>query len=265
MELFTHVRPYELIQCSWSRSERKPLARHVAQLMDRFNYFTTWIAQQIITPESHNERQMVMCKWIAIAGHLRLLGNFYSLPAILAAFQHNAVFRMKKALEVPAEFHEKLTDMQELMNWHKNFAAYRECLKQAAPPCLPFLMVLQSDLTKMEECMPTYLRDQVINWEKCAMVGQLVQSFQRYQQIPYTFPLNPPQYAWLRALQGRLSDQALLQLSLQREPRESFISSDGTAVRTRWRWRSPSPSKTQSLISQHKRGNSWSHRRKSGK
>lgn len=72
----------------------------------------------------------------------------------------------------------------------KNFGEYRESLHLANPPCIPFFGVYLTDLTFIEDGIPSIIKKStLINFAKRAKTAEVIRDIQQYQNVPY--PLAP--------------------------------------------------------------------------
>ena len=104
----------------------------------------------------------------------------------------------------------------------KNFAEYRDTLHKAVPPCVPFLGVYLTDLTFIEDGIPSIIKKTtLINFAKRAKTAEVIRDIQQYQNVPY--PLQPvPELAEYILSNMRTAGDVheMYEMSLQVEPRE---------------------------------------------
>jgi len=68
-----------------------------------------------------------------------------------------------------------------------SFAYYREKLRSANPPCLPYLGIYQSDLTFIEEGNPDKLQNGYINFFKRRLMAEVMKEVTTYKNEVYNF------------------------------------------------------------------------------
>ena len=100
---------------------------------------------------------------------------------------------------------------------------YRKILYASTPPALPFLGVLLTDLTFIEDGQSTFVAPladgtPVVNFTKQTLVFNVLQDFYHYVDMKYTFRMAPPVLQLLETL-PELADRELSELSLVREPK----------------------------------------------
>jgi len=112
--------------------------------------------------------------------------------------------------------------MRKLMASTKNFTEYRDSLHKANPPCIPFLGVYLTDLTFIEDGIPSVIKKtNLINFAKRAKTAEVIRDIQQYQNVPY--PLQPVpelQDYILSNMRTAGNVHEMFELSLAVEPRE---------------------------------------------
>lgn len=130
----------------------------------------------------------------------------------------------------------------------KNFGEYRETLHLANPPCIPFfgmrlglidiipplsyvflaaetnlnfLGVYLTDLTFIEDGIPSLTPSELINFNKRAKTAEVIRDIQQYQNVPYLLqPVPELQDYILSNLQAAGDVHDMYDRSLEVEPRE---------------------------------------------
>jgi len=120
---------------------------------------------------------------------------------------------------------EDFSNIKSLRAQEGNYKDYRAILKNANPPCLPYLGVFLTDLTFIEDGNPYFLnidgRTDIINFEKMRRVSVVIEKIVIYQQQPYNFTKVDHIYNYLENLSSKiLSEKELYTISLEVEPRE---------------------------------------------
>ena len=113
-----------------------------------------------------------------------------------------------------------LSDLEKLMSPEKSFRNYRDRLTHINPPAIPYMGVTLSDLTFLDEGNSD-MTDGLINFSKRMLNYTVItESVQTYQDAPYdNFKVLPDLLRLLMTITP-LSDKAIYELSLKREPRE---------------------------------------------
>lgn len=157
------------------------------------------------------------------------LNNFETLLQIVAGLNASAILRLKRTwLNVSAKSAVQLEAMNKLMQAEKNRKAYRELLRNTAPPCVPFVGMYMTDLVFIGDGNADYLKDRPhqINFSKRQKASDVILTIKLHQTTAYNLAPVPQLANWLEqqiySPEG-LSErelQRLFNLSLEREPRE---------------------------------------------
>ncbi|KAJ6252105.1 ras guanine nucleotide exchange factor i-related [Anaeramoeba flamelloides] len=219
-EIFSKIRPAELLNCAWSKDKLKHRAKNVLKMTNRFNAMSEWAATLIIQPERVRQRVKVLKKFINIAQHLYQLNNFNSLISILSGISSSAVYRLSFTFgELKPKTMETYENLKALMSGKDNYKIYRGLLKSASLPCIPFLGFYQTDLTFIEDGNPDFING-LINFSKRSLVYEVIYEIEKYQVNDYN--LHPVyQIALFLNKFPREEQKKLYQISLKREPRKA--------------------------------------------
>lgn len=115
-----------------------------------------------------------------------------------------------------------LETMRRLMASTKNFGEYREALHVANPPCIPFFGVYLTDLTFIEDGIPSVIKKtNLINFAKRAKTAEVIRDIQQYQNVGYSLqPVPELQDYIISNMQAAGDVHEMYDKSLQVEPRE---------------------------------------------
>lgn len=166
----------------------------------------------------------MLTKFIKIAQHLRELNNFNTLMGVVAGINMSSISRLKNTfLEIDKHIKSTLDSLQILLNPGSSFKNYRQVLRNATPPCLPYLGSYLTDLTFMEDGNPdTVVHNGItmIHFYKRELVYNTLREIKMFQQSSYNFPVVEPIHTFLTTLPFS-EEKDLYELSLQREPRQT--------------------------------------------
>ncbi|KAF2838078.1 guanine-nucleotide dissociation stimulator CDC25 [Patellaria atrata CBS 101060] len=224
--LYGKIRPTECLNKTWSKklgpNEPDP-APNVKALILHSNQLTNWVAQMILTQTEVKKRVVVIKQFVAIADKCRALNNFSTLTSIISALGSAPIHRLNRTWNaVNARTMSTLESMRKLMGSTKNFLEYRDTLHKANPPCIPFFGVYLTDLTFIEDGIPSIIKKtNLINFAKRAKTAEVIRDVQQYQNVPY--PLQPVpelQDYILTNMQSAGDVHEMYDQSLAVEPRE---------------------------------------------
>ena len=110
----------------------------------------------------------------------------------------------------------QLKDLEDLMDCRQNFRKYRNVLQKCDLPCFPYFGILLRDCSFVDVGNENFTPDGFVNFEKIKMKGEIIRSFQRFQQTPYHFPVNTHLQYYLQNL-STFDEETLHEYSSQYE------------------------------------------------
>ncbi|CAK1362454.1 unnamed protein product [Cercospora beticola] len=225
-KLYGKIKPTECLNKTWQKKlapgDPDP-AENVKALILHSNQLTNWVAQMILTQADVKRRVVVIKHFVMIADKCRSLNNFSCLTSIISALGSAPIHRLNRTWsQVNARTTQSLESMRKLMGSTKNFNEYREALHKANPPCIPFFGIYLTDLTFIEDGIPSVIKKtQLINFAKRAKTAEVIRDIQQYQNVPYGLqPVPELQEYILRNMQSAGDVHEMYERSLQVEPRE---------------------------------------------
>jgi len=177
----------------------------------------------ILNQADVRRRVIVIKHFVAIADRCRALNNFSTLTSIVSALATAPIHRLQRTWnQVPGKTKDTLESMRKLIASYKNFAEYRLELHGANPPCTPFLGVYLTDLTFIEDGIPSNLKkNNLINFFKRTKTAEVIRDIQQYQNAPYSLqPVPDLQDYILNNMETAGDVHEMYDVSLQVEPRE---------------------------------------------
>lgn len=198
-------------------------APNVKALILHSNQMTNWVAEMILAQTDLKKRVVVIKHFVAVADKCRGLNNFSTLTSIISALGTAPIARLKRTWDqVPQRTQVTLETMRKLMASTKNFGEYREALHAANPPCIPFFGVYLTDLTFIEDGIPSIIKKtNLINFAKRAKTAEVIRDIQQYQNVGYSLhPVPELQDYILSNMQHAGDVHEMYDKSLQVEPRE---------------------------------------------
>lgn len=224
--LYGKIKPTECLNKTWQKKvgegEPEP-APNVKALILHSNQMTNWVAEMILAQSDVKKRVVVIKHFVAVADKCRSLNNFSTLTSIISAISTAPIARLKRTWDiVPQKTHATLETMRKLMGNTKNFGEYREALHVANPPCIPFFGVYLTDLTFIEDGIPSIIKKtNLINFAKRAKTAEVIRDIQQYQNVPYSLQLVPELQDYILSNMQAAGDvHEMYDKSLQVEPRE---------------------------------------------
>lgn len=224
--LYGKIKPTECLNKTWQRKlgpdDAEP-AVNVKALILHSNQLTNWVAEMILNQSDVKKRVVVIKHFVSVADKCRAMNNFSTLTSIISALSTAPIGRLTRTwAQVNARTMTVLEQMRELMHSTKNFGEYREALHLANPPCIPFFGVYLTDLTFIEDGIPSVIkRTDLINFAKRAKTADVIRDIQQYQNVPYVLKSVPDLQDYILSNMQAAGDvHEMYDKSLQVEPRE---------------------------------------------
>ncbi|OBT50886.1 hypothetical protein VE04_09357 [Pseudogymnoascus sp. 24MN13] len=225
-KLYGRIKPTECLNKTWQKKvgegDPEP-APNVKLLILHSNQLTNWVAEMILTQQDVKKRVVVVKHFVSVADKCRGLNNYSTLTSIISALGTAPIHRLKRTWDqIPARTITVLEQMRKLMGSTKNFGEYRESLHLANPPCIPFFGVYLTDLTFIEDGIPSIIKKSaLINFAKRAKTAEVIRDIQQYQNVPYPLQAVPELQEYILSNMQAAGDvHGVYERSLQVEPRE---------------------------------------------
>ncbi|KAJ3155701.1 hypothetical protein HDU86_004170 [Geranomyces michiganensis] len=220
---YNKIMPGEFLKKAWSEKEGNA-AVNVKAMITMSNQITGWVAASVLNERDVKKRAQIIKQFIYIADRCRSINNFNTLMSILAGLNSAPVHRLKRTWELVSQRSQAMLEaLRQTMAPSRNFAAYRDALHSANPPCVPFLGFYLTDLTFVEDGNPDMVKGapQLVNFSKRLKTAEVLREIQQYQNAPYVLMPVPELQAWLKMGLGTpVEDNDLYNTSLELEPRE---------------------------------------------
>jgi son of sevenless-like protein len=224
--LYSKIKASECLNKTWQKKiadGERDLAPNVKALILHSNQMTNWVAEMILAQMDVKRRVVVIKHFVAVADKCRSLNNFSTLTSIISALSTAPIARLKRTWDqVPQRTHSVLETMRRLMASTRNFGEYRETLHAANPPCIPFFGVYLTDLTFIEDGIPSIIKKtNLINFAKRAKTAEVIRDIQQYQAVGYSLQTVPELQDYILSNMQAAGDvHEMYDKSLQVEPRE---------------------------------------------
>ncbi|GAM20828.1 hypothetical protein SAMD00019534_040030 [Acytostelium subglobosum LB1] len=219
-EIFTAIKPSELLNQSWNKPKLRHRSPHVLLLISRFNEISSWVSSIILSNDKVKDRARIMAKLIKITELLiRPLNNYNTAMAILSGLNAASVHRLKFTREeMPKHIQQVFAELQTQLGSAQSYKIYRELLTKANHPCIPYLGICLTDLTFIEDGNPEAIKG-FINFSKRRLIYTVISQVQSFQNTRYNLHPVYQISKLLRVLKPRLDDEDLYRISMKFEPR----------------------------------------------
>lgn len=225
-KLYGKIKPTECLGKTWQKkvgADEPDPAPNVKALILHSNQLTNWVAEMILSQAEVKKRAVVIKHFVSVADKCRTLNNYSTLTSIVSALGTAPIHRLNRTWsQVNPKTMGALTVMRQLMASTKNFGEYREKLRQANPPCIPFLGVYLTDLTFIEDGIASIVKNSnLINFAKRTKTAEVIRDIQQYQNVPYSLNPVPDLQEYILGNMREAGDvHGMYEKSLQIEPRE---------------------------------------------
>ncbi|KAJ5622155.1 hypothetical protein N7528_005387 [Penicillium herquei] len=222
--LFRKIRPNELLKKAWQKKESfagPAPAPNIRALIRYSNQLSNWVGALILAESDYKKRAQIIGHLVNIANSCVELQNYSAVVSILSGFQSAPIYRLTRTWAMVTEKScNLLRPLQNLTSCTQNYAAYRETLNMAVPPCIPFLGLYLKDLTFIEDGNQALTPEGLINFHKYTMLAASVHELQRFKEAPYSlFPVPELQEYLASQLQSAVGLDEMWDRSCELEPR----------------------------------------------
>ncbi|KAJ3273412.1 hypothetical protein HDV01_004482 [Terramyces sp. JEL0728] len=220
--IFIKIQPVELMNQEFAKKYSN-IAVNVRAMSDVSNKITGWIISCIVQEENVKNRAAILKFFVKVACKLLALNNFHALFAVQSAFSSSTVSRLNRTWSILSEktmvlFH----SINQATDINRNYAEYRQLLKRATLPAIPFLGLFLTDLTFTDDGNAnTRNNGRLINFDKYAKTARIIKELTNYQ-VPYAITEVAEIQDFLRQVMyehGNRDPQELYDISLRLEPR----------------------------------------------
>jgi len=161
-KLFKAIQPKECLRKAWSSPRLKHSATNVLALSAHFNAITFWIIWELTYEPALKDRARVLLRFVEIAICCYEHRAYCSALEVLAAVNGSAVARLEATWREMRSMARKedLKRWDELvarLSFGQNYKAPLALLDNCEPPCVPYLGIFLTQLTKLEEGAPDTL------------------------------------------------------------------------------------------------------------
>ncbi|CAO3665949.1 unnamed protein product [Umbelopsis ramanniana] len=233
--LFCDIAPQEMLGQEFKKKVGVSSAIHVKAMIQLSTRVTGWIADSVLAEKEVKRRAAVIKYWIKVGDACLQLQNYNTLMAIRSALDSTGVARLRRTWDLLSTRHKNtLETMRGATDTSRNFAKYRQRLKGAIAPCLPFLGVYLTDMTFIDDgnsnVRTTSAGKELINFDKHIKATKVISEIQRFQ-LPYRLvPVEELQLFLHKSLDATdANDQELYTRSLRLEPREEDVETRSAA------------------------------------
>jgi son of sevenless len=217
---YRDIQAKEFLDKNWSNMEiKETMAPNILKMTQRNDKISLWIASLIVLEPRVEIRGKLISKFIQIADLLFSHNNFDGVMQIMAGLNNTPVHRLRRSWGlVDQKYMTKFKDMSTALDNKSNFKQLRDLLKNANPPCIPFLGIFLTDLTFIDDGNKDKINE-MINFQKRRLYALSIKKLISFQQTQYTFNDDFSLKKYLQDLPGVDEEFDYQKKSLEIEPR----------------------------------------------
>ncbi|KAM0790332.1 hypothetical protein ACM66B_003217 [Microbotryomycetes sp. NB124-2] len=238
--LYCSIKPGELLGQEFAK-KGPDQAVNVRAMSTLSTKLTGWISETILSEHDAKKRTALLKYFVKLGDRCLTLDNYNTLFAVLSALNSSTIARLRKTWDGLGTKYKTMLDQQRKATEHsRNYAEYRHKIRNAVPPCLPFVGLFLTDITMCIEGNPQSRPSpadpslRLINFDRYQKMARIVGDLKRFQQ-PYNLAEVVELQQFLKtALDGLTHGgdaQSLYRQSLLVEPRDvapSIVSQQTT-------------------------------------
>jgi len=179
--VWKRIAPTELVGGAWRRPDKCKVAPNVVQMTTNFNDLSAFVATSLLSNLVTQVRVKVYKYWLSVCEALRHFGNFNSALAVWSGLDSSHVRRLPSLKRVVSDRKRtgaRVAELSRAFSVASNWAELRLAQRASPGPTIPYVGLLLTDITAVEEGTQTCTHDGLINYGRltslAAIVGQLV-------------------------------------------------------------------------------------------
>ncbi|KIJ54182.1 hypothetical protein M422DRAFT_241434 [Sphaerobolus stellatus SS14] len=182
--LYLKVRPHECL--TWATAPKSDGVKNLRAFVATSDKLAAWVKMSVLGNDALGKRADTIDMWIKVAEKCRILNNYSSMSAIVAALTSQVIAKLQLTwAHVNRASHiEPLIKLSQPVN---NFAAFRNAFRSVEGPCLPYLGIYLSDMVRVAEPLPDTIKVPITDPELLEAAGgagelKLI-NFWKYQRM----------------------------------------------------------------------------------
>jgi hypothetical protein len=189
LNLFQRIEPHEMHMWvkSSDKAKRAKAAPNLLRLTNNFNRMTAWVATEIVTTANPKQRISTLKRFILVAQYCLKYKNYQGLLEVMLGMQDTCVSRLSAWRALPEKYTHMFNRLSEITNPVGNWKNFRLLIESEQSACVPYIGLLTSDLTFVQDATSSELPDKRINWKKATRIAATFAALKRMQRRAYTF------------------------------------------------------------------------------
>eukprot|EP01130_Rhizamoeba_saxonica_P017429 TRINITY_DN8444_c0_g1_i1.p1 TRINITY_DN8444_c0_g1~~TRINITY_DN8444_c0_g1_i1.p1 ORF type:complete len:1244 (-),score=248.17 TRINITY_DN8444_c0_g1_i1:64-3795(-) len=200
-----------------------------------FQDFGTWVIS-LLTWTKFSRRSKLLLKFVILTIYLFEKGNYNSCMNLIYSLSHPYIQGMKLSWEKLKDKNkivfDRFLDLNNLFSKRKGFYAYRQFLKSAELPCVPYMGLILRELKFIHRGFDDTLfvdgHGEIIHFEKFTRLSEILEEVKKYQDVHFTFQKSNAEYNYfakdvIRDVENAYEKWDEVSLEEQKQKKDSFI------------------------------------------
>ena len=182
------IHPREIYKGVFLKKDKEKASPNVVECIKKFNRFTSFIIEDILSYDYAKERAKVYEKWVLIAEYCQINKDYNDLIAIYSALNHYIITGLKNTLkEVRYKISSTFKRINDFCTVEGNYKKIREDMNncdKTGEIFIPYLGMLLRDINFFEENGKYIDENGCINMDKIESIAQIFERNFKFQKIP---------------------------------------------------------------------------------
>lgn len=166
---------------------RERMAPNLHAIISHVNHMTYWIPTEIVSEQDPFTRASILKKFILIAEACYEYKNYQGVLEIVYGIASSSVQRLKAWKQLDTKFVQIYEKVSQAVSPSNNWKTYRTLIQEANGACIPYVGLILSDLTFIQDGIPTRDENNLIHWKKVIKIYNIFQNLKKHQNQTYHF------------------------------------------------------------------------------
>ena len=186
--LLNKIHPREIYRGVFLKKDKEKASPNVVECIKKFNRFTSFIIEDILSYDFAKERAKAYEKWVLIAEYCQINKDYNDLIAIYSALNHYIITGLKNTMkEVRYKISSTFKRINDFCTCEGNYKKIREDMNncdKTGEIFIPYLGMLLRDINFYEENGKYIDENGCINIEKIENIAKIFERNFKFQNVP---------------------------------------------------------------------------------
>lgn len=187
LTLFNRIEANEFFNAKFIKKDKAKLSPNILNLIERFNSFSLFIIEEILSYDFPKVRAKLITHWINIADELRKINNLNDCFNVTAALNHMILKKLKTTWkQVSTKTLTMFSGLQKLISFENNYHLFRSAMVSAIEKrqmVIPYLGFYTQTICYIDEMSQFIIDDNMINCDKVLKVYHCLNEFFYFKQF----------------------------------------------------------------------------------